>query len=366
MKEEKQYKNKMGMFDFIKGIAILAVVFWHTIELWGSEPGFSMLITLNGIFGACWMPAFLLSSAYWYKPKPVKKYVRSQFKGLIMPYIKLELLVWLSFSVVHYIRWKNLRGTLSALKSLIYGTLLGNMTEFYIDDLRICGIGPMWFIMTLFFANIILNVIMTQENIKEKKVPIIILTIIGLGCGKLTVQPYSFSAALAAVLSLYVGYNLKKTKFLIRKWRKKDYALIWGLIIASYIVVGGACQKGLYCNAVYVVFGIPMGIIALRFGLWISSKMDNKIMQFFKKLGRYTFWILMVHTLEVMSIDWSWFKNWHVLSGIPPFLNFVAVMVIRMSLVAFGCVTLSKINKYYIRWKNNGIIGRTKNIKQQI
>ena len=40
MKEDKLYKNKMGMFDFIKGVAIFAVIYTHTIELWNGEPGF--------------------------------------------------------------------------------------------------------------------------------------------------------------------------------------------------------------------------------------------------------------------------------------------------------------------------------------
>ena len=34
----KLYKNKMGMFDFIKGIAIFAVVLCHTVECWKDDP----------------------------------------------------------------------------------------------------------------------------------------------------------------------------------------------------------------------------------------------------------------------------------------------------------------------------------------
>ena len=235
MKENKLYKNKMGMFDFIKGIAIFAVVYTHTIELWGGEPGFGPLITINGMFGTCWMPVFLLSSAYWYKPKPVKTYTMNQLKDLLVPFLLLQVPAWSCYCVIHYAKWRNFRDSLKGVRGLMLGAGLGNMTEFFIGDLRICNVGPMWFVLTLCFSSILFNWIMNQEKIKNKLLVILPLVCVGLLCGKVAAQPYCFSAVLTAVLSLYVGYRLKESKFLIRKWSKKEYVMVYGIAAVGFL-----------------------------------------------------------------------------------------------------------------------------------
>ena len=358
MKEDKLYKNKMGMFDFIKGVAIFAVIYTHTIELWNGEPGFGPLITLNGMLGTCWMPAFLLSSAYWYKPKPVKSYTKNQLKDFIFPFMALMVVTWGCYCVIHYTKWRNFHDSLKGVRSLMLGTLLGNMTEFFAGDLRICNVGPMWFVITLCFSSIIFNWIMNQDKIKNKLAAILPLVLIGILCGKLAAQPYCFSAVLVAVLCLYVGYRLKETKFLIRKWTGKEYILVWGIAAVGFFTALMIAFRGYYCNAIYLSFCLPMGILALRIGLKIGQGKDNAVTLFFKKLGRYTFWILMAHTVEVLSVDWHWFKEWHVLAGLPSFINFLAVLMIRFAVVAFGCFVIAKVKKIWTEVKENVISKR--------
>lgn len=351
MSVEKLYKNNMSMFDFMKGIAIFAVVFCHTIEYWGGEPGFTWIININGFFGACWMPVFLLSSAYWYKPKKIGAYTKGQIKNFLLPFWKMEVVVWAGTIVIHYLKWDYVRGAFGAIKSFFVGALLGNMTEFNVGDFRIFNVGPMWFVFTLCFASILMNIIMNQEKIKHKFAVVMVCTVIGLLCGKLVGQVYCYSAVLAATLGFYIGYRMKESKYLIRKWAKKDYAIIWGATALCYIAVAIFSVKGWYCNAVYMTFGLPMGILALRFGLMICKKYDNFVTSLFKKLGRYTFWILMVHTVEVLCIDWNWFKDWHVFAAIPEGLKFILILIIRVCLVAAGVVALAIANKWYVKVK---------------
>lgn len=351
MSVNKIYKNKMSMFDFIKGVAIFAVVFCHTIENWSSEPGFTIMININGFLGACWMPAFLMSSAYWYKPKDNKTYMKKQIKNYLVPIFIMQIIGWCVFAVVHYLKWNYLRDTLKGVRSLMMGTALQNMTEFFVGDLRVCNIGPAWFVITLCFGSIILNYIMQKKQWKNKIIPIIIVTAVGLMFGKFKWNIYCFSTVLASVLGYYVGYRLKESKFLIRKWEKKDYAIITAVVIVGYYFVAVLSSHGLYCNAVYVVCGIPMGIVAMRLGLLVEKCKDNIIVNFFMKLGRYTFWILMVHTVEVWCIDWNWLKDWEVLAGLPSALNFLIVLAVRLALIAVGCMVVAKGNKIWMRLK---------------
>lgn len=351
MSEEKLYKNNMSMFDFMKGIAIFAVVFCHTIEYWGGEPGFAWIININGFFGACWMPVFLLSSAYWYKPKKIGSYTKGQLKNFMIPFWKMELVVWAGTVFIQKYKWHYARGAIGTIKSFLAGALLGNMIEFNIGDFRVFNVGPMWFVFTLCFASILTNIIMNQPRIKNKLAAVSVLAVIGVLCGKLVGQVYCYSAALAATLGFYLGYRMKETKYLIRKWTKKDYAIIWGATAICYLAVAVCFIKSWYCNAVYVTFGLPMGILALRFGLMICKKYDNIVTSLFKRLGRYTFWILMVHTVEVLCIDWNWFKDWHVFAAIPEGIKFIIILIIRLCVVATGVFALAFVNKWYLRVK---------------
>lgn len=358
MSDNKLYKNKMGMFDFIKGIAIFAVILCHTVECWKDDPICNILVVSNSVIGACWMPLFFMSSAYWYKKRPVKAYIKSQMSNLIIPFLRMEVVAWICYGIISYIKWRDAHGALMGIRGLMLGAATGSMTEVVVKGIRIGNVGPMWFVVSLFFTSIIFNWIMNQDKIKDKKAVIIFITLVGVLFGKFKWQPYCFSAAFAALLSYYIGYQLKNTGFLLRKWTRKECIFIAGIIVGSYLSVGFLSRMELYCNAVYITFGIPMGIVAMRLGLIIGKRGDNAFTLFVKKMGRYTFWILMVHTIEVFSIDWNWFKNWHVLSGFAPIVQFVIVLIIRLCLDAFGCYVLAKLSKLYMRIKGNGVSNR--------
>ena len=56
----KIYKNKMSMFDLLKGFAIFIVVFWHTYDYWNGNPALiGIQIPLNLIWLGL-MPSFLM------------------------------------------------------------------------------------------------------------------------------------------------------------------------------------------------------------------------------------------------------------------------------------------------------------------
>lgn len=82
----KIYKNKMSMFDLLKGIAIFIVVFWHTYDYWNGNPALiGIQIPLNLIWlGLCRL--FSWRAGYWYKPKPVAGYIEKSDKCLMKPY----------------------------------------------------------------------------------------------------------------------------------------------------------------------------------------------------------------------------------------------------------------------------------------
>lgn len=357
MKENKLYKNKMGMFDLIKGIAIFGVVFQHTVGIWYGEAEFEVLIMMTMFVGICWMPVFLLSSAYWYKPKPIKSYTKSKIRDMIVPFICMEVVLWISYSMIHYAKWGYFHDTLKGVRGVVLGAILGSAEEFYIGDIYIVNVGPMWFVLTLCFAGIIFNMIMNQTIVKFKFGLVVMITLFGIMFAGVPQQIYCFSATFAAVLGYYVGYKLKETNFLIKKWTKKDYGIL-GLMLFVFIFLLLRNDNFLYSKAAVVSVFIPMGILALRLGLKLGQCKDNFITLFFKRLGRYTFWILMVHTVEMISIDWRWFKEWHMLAVLPPYMNFLIVLLIRCCLIAFGCFLVAKGIKVWMRIRENVISKR--------
>ena len=81
----------------------------------------------------------------------------------------------------------------------------------------------------------ILNLIM-RSNLKYKKTLIVGLLVIGIALERIPWLPLCPSAVLEAVFTLYCGYWLKQSKFLLRKWTARDYILMTVLVILGYVV----------------------------------------------------------------------------------------------------------------------------------
>lgn len=346
---EKKYKNRMGMFDFIRGIAIFFVVIKHTICYWGEGqqvlgPIFALLYQTHRF----WMPVFLMISGYWFSAKDIKDYTRKRFVGFVKSYLKIGVAATICYAIIHYCRFHSVRATTKGSIGVMLAFLFGSKEPLSVGPLTIYDVGPAWFLVVLCLGDILLNIILNIQRIHNKFFAVATLAIVGLFVGKLPWVPFCMSTTLVSVLGLYIGYELKRSKYLISVWKLRDYI---GVILLSGV---GICIMGIsYFKSadLEILAGLPGAILLLRLGLYLEKK-QNRVIDFFKRMGRYTLWILMVHTVEMLSFDWRILKNTEYVSA-HPWVGVFGIFILRWIVIIIGCLFISAMGKMLERRKRD-------------
>lgn len=136
---------RLHEFDLMKGFAMLSVVLGH--------------IYMPCFFQLYHIPLFFFVSGFFFKEKPVKDYIKGNCKQLIKPYIVVGVIISLVYLLFYGFPYFKLYAI-----DLLLGTSIKN-------DLRIY-LGPIWFLLTLFWVRIIYNKLTRHLS------PYIIITII--------------------------------------------------------------------------------------------------------------------------------------------------------------------------------------------
>ncbi len=350
--QDKKYKNRMGMFDFIKGVAIFIVVLVHVVGGLSENP-FISKVTLGVVaISTVWMAVFFLASGYWFSPRNVKEYTRKALFPVLKQYVFVGIITTFCYVLVHYLRFHWVRGALQGSKGVILAYLLGSKGAVTIGTVSVYEIGPIWFLLALCVGSIFLNILMNMQGIQNKRLVVFILAALGVGLGYSLWLPYCISPMLGSMLCLYIGYEMRQSKYLISTWKPSVYVKLVILALVGKIMMGVGYVAFEYQEVtLQLVLGIPAGILMLRLCLMVDG-LKNRIVRLFKHMGRYTLWILMVHTIEMQSIDWSqvtrtsFFKN-------HPLLGLLGVLAIRWAIIAIGCMIISKAGKFFSRRKFN-------------
>lgn len=346
----KKYKNKMGMFDFIKGVAIFFVVLCHVLA---NLSGNALICKINEYVCAVslwWMAVFFVASGYWFSPKKVTDYTAKRLSQFAKQYIGVGVFTVCCYAIIHFVRFHSVRMALRGSIGFVLGFLLGNKHIIEFGMVTVYDIGPLWFLLALCLGDVILNLVLNVKWIRNKWFAVIVLAVAGVVLGYSLWIPFCLSAALTSVLCLYVGYRVRQSKYLISIWGIRDYIGVIVLAAAGMTVAAvGILVLGYEEINLQMVAGIPSAVLLLRVGL-IAERAKNKLVSLFKHLGRYTLWILMVHTVEMLSIDWSVLvhKSFFVNH---PLISLLAVLVVRWGIIAVGCMMISKVGNLLNRRK---------------
>ena len=124
-------KERLSQFGIMKGIAMLSVIVGH--------------IFMPQLFFMYHVPLFFFVSGFFFKKKPFMDCLSSNGKQLLLPYIKCGGIILLCYFLFYGYEYACIYGY-----DLILGTSVSN-------NLRVF-IGPLWFLLTLFWVRIIYNI----------------------------------------------------------------------------------------------------------------------------------------------------------------------------------------------------------------
>ena len=304
--------NSLGMFDFLKGIGMLTIVFAHSAELYpvGATTTITPMTFYLFAYRESLMAAFYIASGYGFRKRSIGKCIDQQFKTLLKPYLYTGLATTFFHFLIHYLTFGSVEGAVRETLKVFGGFALGlPHTSLYAGQ-TFFSCGPMWYLLSLMIAWILLDVIL--NIFPEPYIPWAVLGTMLLGWGICITWevPFCIGQGMVTVPALYVGYLAKQHKIF-------DKPLSWKLklgMIASALAVAGLvlATQSTDCvsmaewtfGPVSILLDVMTGLGMLSLLLFFQRHVDNFITHGVQAIGQRSLYIFCIHTVELTAIPW--------------------------------------------------------------
>lgn len=321
----------LTMFDLLKGVAMLGVLFIHSLYF------------ADRTFGSLWyeraahtvlMPAFFMVSGYWLKKKQVGAGVKNSVDYLLKPLLMVLLIINV-IGFVHRAVNGNIREWVDVF--LLPSVLMLNK--------RGARLGPLWFILALFWAWCLYYLVV---QIKEEKWQIAIAIVCAfLGGALMPLRlPFQIAPGLIAFFFVYCGYLMKKKKLLEKKIHPFIYVALlvcWGLVVYfgsmdfySYDVKYGMGS----------VIGSMCGTFIMVKLFLYANLPEWRMLDGFRWIGRHSMWIMCIHAVEGAVFPWKVLFRF-IEQG--TLLGTVVQFVLRTCFIIVVCIVLQRWQMYRSR-----------------
>lgn len=324
----------LTMFDLLKGLAMIGVVFGHTFVgmektttgLWFSKIIYSLL-----------MPSFFMVSGYWLKKKDIRTGIKSAVSYLLRPFVIVAVLL----NAIGFLH-RFLQGNLEEWRRIFL------MPSLLVSTKGENRLGAIWFIFALFLAWCFFYVII---NIKNEKLQMGIVLLAGIAGGALMPLqlPYQLAQGLVGLFYVYCGYLLKKKKLLDAKTSPLIYIIM--VVVWGVSVVFGSMNMYAY-DVKYGIFSIVGSLcgafVFIKITLYINL-LDGFVLDGIRTIGRYSMWVLCVHAVEKEVIPWKvLFRFVEQGTALGNWTHFV----VRSVLIGVVCMIMLKLQRMWISKRN--------------
>lgn len=317
VKEKNEESNfyYLGMFDLLKGICMISIIISHTQVLFpenvfNAESGGFIRHIIEAVLqivamGDAVMPIFLIISGYGFRVvSSNKKCIEKQAKALLKPYAYAAVISIGMHVLVHYYKFRYFRGALHATVPVLLGFLVGAGSTTSIHEVQIYGVGPMWFLITLFMGWVMLNVLFNLLPEKFIGPAVLSISYIGYFIAQKIWLPFCLLQSCVGMLFIYIGYVIKKGDW----YRKKLPLWLWAVLIllsGFSIIKGGFVMYSLYMPYGFVG-AVAAGALAF---LIIRLFLNFNWMDFFGRssicmIGRQSLIVMCIHNIEYHAFLW--------------------------------------------------------------
>lgn len=361
MQETKKFKASLGTFDLVKGFAMLSVVIGHVISYYNiSEvPVLYSILIVRAFIASGLMPLFFMISGFGFKEKPVSVMLKKTANELLKPYAFVMLFVALLFPVIHFLTYRWWPGAVNEAVRYVLAFLFGIPKPgkvLFGYSLYECTV--VWFFLAMFLAMNILNLILKIHRKYVRPIPVVICVFAAWGLYILDFTYYCIPQGLMAVGFCYIGYLFKEYRILERAKNTKTIYLVYVMLIL--ITLWQSMHNRF--NMVYGQFehfgmdylcSMCGGILFLFWGAY-GGQAEWKGLDWIRKVGMYTYWIMCIHSVEQTCIPWY---QWSSTMADHQFLGFIIEISLKITIGIVACMILKKIERYrYLRRKaHNGI-----------
>lgn len=305
---ERRSVNSVGMFDAIKGIFVLGMVLRHSI--WRYE---NLVYTLSlnsrlfqiihfliriGAYGV--IPMLFMICGYGHRKTTMKKAIVRQVKFVWKPYLILVLTVILTAIVkkllTHGDVWEGIcyQGLPFLVGAAPGGTYFG---------VEIAFVGSAWFIITFVLSGILLNLILQEEETWMQLLLVSMSAAVSVTLSRYRI-PFCILQSLVSTFYMYIGWQMKNSKFLGKRIPKYYWILALVFIVFSACygemdVSGNNWKNGLADVLAGAVCGGVFLLLMLRL-----NRFNGIVMRFIRWLGRQIMFFCLIHSAFTVLTPW--------------------------------------------------------------
>jgi fucose 4-O-acetylase-like acetyltransferase len=209
--------KRIEFIDLAKGICILLVVLLHI----GIDVNFLGMVSMR-------MPLYFVLSGLFFKDYGgLREFVEKKVNRLLLPFVFFYLLGYVIYYCVN-ILFPDID---------IYGEFRVWSIFSFVDQ-RVYFNGPIWFLLALFWTNLLFGII--TINVRSEYIRALIVLLIGVlgyivGVYKVRL-PFVFDVSMSALPFFYFGYLLRKSSILYPN-RYDKYNLLFAIVF--YLLSAG-------------------------------------------------------------------------------------------------------------------------------
>ena len=344
--------NSLGMFDLLKGIGMLTIVFAHTGELYPMGSGSINLLTFCMFaYRESLMAAFYIASGYGFRKRSIGKCIDQQVTTMLKPYIYTGIATTVFHFLIHYLCYGSLHNATYETGKVLGGFALGlpHTAEYFGQTFFSCG--PMWYLLSLMIAWVLLDLILNIFPEAYTNWAVLGTMLLGWGICITWEAPFCIGQGMVTVPTLYVGYLAKKHKIFDKPLSRRLKNTLMGCAAAVAVLVLLTQSTDCVSMAEWTLGPISIlldglaGLLFVRLFLRLNRH-RNALVSFFEAIGRRSLYIFCIHTVELTAIPWYLFAAKY---ADRPVLGICLQYVLSLGSIWLVCALLQRRRELIIR-----------------
>ncbi len=303
--------SSLGMFDLLKGIGMLAIVFAHTAELYplGADDVTPFAFALFA-YRESLMAAFFIASGYGFRKRSIHKCIEQQVKTLLKPYLYTAAATTILHGIIHHAAFGDWTAAITQSGKVLGGFLLGLPHTATYFGVEFFSCGPMWYLVALMLAWIFLDVLLDVFPEQYINWAVAGITLLGWGITLVWEAPFCIAQGMVSVPYLYIGYLAKKRRLFEKPFSGRAKlgfaAAMLGVLIGVLLTQSTDCVSlGEWTmGPLSILLNGVVGYGIIRLFLKWQRQVDGPISHAFEWVGRRSLFIFCIHTVELTAIPW--------------------------------------------------------------
>lgn len=297
-------KIGLGTFQPAKGVLMIVIMLWHTIQSFDGYSAFSLLLNpvidipkifSDFFFNYTTISCFFMMCGYSFRRRPLRYLIKGTPLYIMKAYLITSAIIICVNSLKAAIRGQDVIHSLIS-QVLPYALIILNGEYF---GYKLNGIFALWFICVLAFDTILLNQILTLKSRRSQITVCLLLACAGMLLKDIRL-PFLIQQTCICLSFMYIGYWMGTEKVLTKKF--PWYLLALFFLLNLFFFVRGDNHINVatnsYPNGMVDLIMAWLGGYVFMFGAAFLGQFNGRFFDLLAWMGQNSLILCCVHTVE--------------------------------------------------------------------